>query len=301
MKIWVTGGAGMVGSALVTQLKKLGHSNLLFPSSKELNLLNGLQVSAYVEKHQPDIVFHCAAKVGGLGSNLNNHQSMYDDNVMVNNNVITACKENKVKKIIAMGTGAVYPEKTIGTLYKEAMILEDQPHASEQGYAKAKREMYQALIESGLDFVYVVSCNLYGPNDNYDLQHAHVIPALIRKFYEAKKNSTPVRVWGDGSAQRDFLYVDDAVRALVLMMEKFSGAINMASGNVYSIRQIVQVISKMTGVDAIEWDSSMPNGQAYRGYDLTKLEALGFVPAFPLEHGLRKAYEWYVKNCSISL
>jgi GDP-L-fucose synthase len=296
MKIWITGGAGMVGSALVSQLRSQGSSDLVFPSSRQLDLLDALQVAAFVEKEKPDIVFHCAAKVGGLGSNLNNHPSMYEDNVLINTNVITACKKIMVKKIVAMGTGAVYPERAIGVFYKESMILEDEPHASEQGYAKAKREMYQALAASELDFVYVVSCNLYGPNDNYDLQHSHVVPALIRKFHESKENNSSVSVWGDGSAQRDFLYVDDAARALVLMMEKFSGAINMASGYVHSIKEVVQTLSKITGVNNIEWDSSMPNGQAYRGYELTKLKALGFQPGFSLEQGLRASYEWYVKN-----
>lgn len=295
MKIWITGGAGMVGQALIAQLHLQNYNDLLFPSSKDLDLLNGLQVAAYVEKHQPEVVFHCAARVGGLGCNLNNHQGMYEDNVQINNNVIAACEDNNVQKIIAMGTGAVYPEKSIGTLYQESMILEGQPHASEQGYARAKREMYRVLLQSKLDFVYVVSCNLYGPNDNYDLQLGHVIPALIRKFSEAKKNNSSVSVWGDGSAQRDFLYVEDAARALILMMEQFSGAINLASGEVHSIKQAVELLSKVAAVNDIEWDSAMPNGQAYRGYDLTQLNALGFKSGFSLEQGLTSAYGWYCR------
>jgi GDP-L-fucose synthase len=184
---------------------------------------------------------------------------------------------------------------------KEDMIFLGRPHHAESAYANAKRAML-AMLEAyqdsyGLEWAYIVSCNLFGARDKFDTVNGHVVPSLIKKFYDAKKAGTKVTVWGDGSAQRDFMYVKDTARVALAVMQKINGATNIGSGRVFRIRDIVESIGAITGMsDRIEWDAAMPNGQDYRAYDLTKTNVVGFECKYSIEEGLRETWDWYQEN-----
>ena len=219
-------------------------------------------------------------------------------NCVINENVIEGSRRAGARKVTAMGTGAVYPFPSPGLPLKEDMIFLGRPHPAHAGYANAKRAML-AMLEAyqesyGLKWAYIVSGNLFGPRDRFDIELGNVVPSLIKKFYDAKKSGGTVQVWGDGSAERDFIYVKDAARAALAVMSGVDGAVNMGSGGVYSIRAVVDVLSELTGMSGrIEWDRSKPNGQAYRAYDLTKLHATGFAPKYSLRAGLEETWNWY--------
>lgn len=295
--ILITGPRGLVGTALTNELINQGYQNII-SCSRDLCELRDLQaVIAFFRKAQPAVVFHTAAAVFGIGGNLKNRGSIFFDNILINTHVIEASRIVGVKKIIAMGTIAAYPEpKTIPV--KEDSIWEGPPHSSESSYAHAKRAMFAQLLayqeNYGLDFAHVISTNLYGPHDRFDPKGGHVIPSLVRKFYEAKKNNTNVNIWGDGTAARDFLYSQDMARALVLIMQNFSGSINVASGKKTMIREVVEVLSDYFQMgQQIEWDITKPNGRAYYDIDLTKLHSLGFQPAYSIKEGLTETLDWF--------
>jgi GDP-L-fucose synthase len=203
-----------------------------------------------------------------------------------------------VRKITAMGTGAVYPFPSPGLPLKEGMIFLGRPHPAQAGYANAKLAML-AMLEAyqesyGLKWAYIVSANLFGPRDRFDTETGNVVPSLIKKFHDAKKSGGVVIVWGDGSAQRDFVYIKDAARIALGVMNSVEGPVNMGSGQVYHIRDLVDALAEITGMGGrIEWDSSKPNGQAYRGYDLSKINALGLKPACSIREGLKETWDWY--------
>jgi GDP-L-fucose synthase len=215
----------------------------------------------------------------------------------MNTHVIEASRLCGVKKVIAMGTIAAYPEPSHQPV-KEEQIWEGPPHGSESSYGHAKRAMLAQLLAYretyGLDFSYVISTNLFGPNDKFNSQFGHVIPSLIRKFYEAKKNGSDVVIWGDGTAARDFLYSKDMARALILIMNKYSGSINVASGKKTPIREVVQLLSDYFGIQSqIHWDSQKPNGRKFYEIDLSHLQSIGFEPARTLEEGLIETLDWF--------
>jgi GDP-L-fucose synthase len=197
-----------------------------------------------------------------------------------------------------MGTGAVYPFPSPGLPLKEDMIFLGRPHPAHAGYANAKLAML-AMLEAyeesyGLKWAYIVSGNLFGPRDKFDVEFGNVVPSLIRKFCDAKKSGGKVQVWGDGSAQRDFIYVKDAARASVGVMSDIDGAVNLGSGQVYRIRDVVDTLGELTGMsERIEWDASKPNGQAYRAYDLSKIHDIGLRPVYSLHDGLKETWDWY--------
>ncbi len=305
--ILVTGARGLVGSAVVEHLKHSGYI-VAAVNRTHCDLLNFQETVKLFESinPRPVYVFHAAARVFGIMGNMNNQGRSYLENTLINTHVIEAARQIGVKKITVMGTNAVYPFPP--TLpFSENTIFNGRPHSSESAYAHAKRgmlAMLEAYQESyGLEWAYLVSCNLFGPRDKFDPVNGHVIPSLIRKFYEAKATFSPVTVWGDGSAQRDFLYVKDVARIAEMVMGSAigeelvegcsSGPINIASGTVMSIREIVEILSDITGVRDIVWDSTKPNGQIRRYADLSRLNALGFKPAYSIADGLRETWEWY--------
>ncbi len=202
------------------------------------------------------------------------------------------------RKVTVMGTGAVYPFPSPGLPLKEDMIFLGRPHPAHAGYANAKRAML-AMLETyeesyGLKWAYIVSGNLFGPRDRFDVEFGNVVPSLIKKFYDAKRGGGTVTVWGDGSAQRDFVYVKDAARIALGVMSSIDGAVNMGSGQVNSIRDVVDTLSELTGMSGrIEWDHLKPNGQAYRAYDLSKIWRLGLKPVYSLRAGLEETWNWY--------
>jgi GDP-L-fucose synthase len=297
-RILVTGAAGLVGSALVELLRAEGYEHAVGLTRVDCDLLDTSATFAEFERRRPDHVFHAAARVYGLMGSMKRQGASFYDNVMINTNVVEAARRAGARKVTVMGTGAVYPFPSPGLPLKEDMIFLGRPHPAQAGYANAKRAML-AMLEAyeeayGLKWAYIVSANLFGPRDRFDIEFGNVVPSLIKKFYDAKKNGGKVEVWGDGSAQRDIIYVKDAARAALGVMNKIDGAINMGSGEVHRIRDVVDTLSELTGMRGrIEWDASKPNGQAYRGYDLTKLHDIGFEPAYSLRGGLEETWNWY--------
>lgn len=294
-RILVTGAAGMVGSHVLDQLRYVHGRNVVGTNRAECDLRDFRATRRMFEEIRPTHVFHPAACVYGIIGNMNNPGQAFLENVQINTNVIDAAKRVGVKKITAMGTGCVYPYPPIHTPLREDDIFMGRPHPSEAGYAHAKLAMLAMLETYGMDFAYVVSCNLFGPRDKFDPVNGHVVPALVRKFYEAKRDGTNVTVWGDGSAKRDFIYIKDAARAIVTIMDKGRGPINMGTNSVLRIGDIIWGLADIAGLlgDRIIWDRSKPNGVDYRGYDLSRLDALGFKPGHTIRQGLKETWDWY--------
>lgn len=303
--IVVTGAGGLVGTALLSLLAEEGFTNVLAPRSAEVDLRDPVSTSDYFTSVKPTFVYHLAARVYGILGNMENKGLSYFENVMINTNVVEASRLAKVKKIVAMGSGAVYPYPPPRKLLEEDDIWSGKPHPSEDSYAHSKRAMFAQLVaykeQYGLDFVFAISGNLYGPNDKFDIQHGHVTPALIAKFYAAKAAGTKVSVWGNGSAVRDFTYSTDAALALYTSMQKGEGAMNIGSGDIRPIRDIVTTLAEVTGMtEQVVWDTSRPNGQEFRAYHLGRLLALGFKPKVNLRQGLEQTFRWYSENVKIA-
>jgi len=303
--ILITGGHGLVGTALKNKLLATGYTDVVAPSSKECDLTDFQATKELFKKTKPDYVFHLAAAVFGIMGNMKQKGISFLNNTLINTYVIEASREANVKKIVAMGTGCVYPYPPPSLPLSEEVIWAGPPHPSEDSYAHSKRAMLAQLNsykESyGLDSAFVISGNLYGPYDKFDPEYGHVTPALVRKFYEAKRDNTPVSVWGNGSAIRDFLYVDDVATALLSIMDHLEGPINMGSGILNSIRDIVDILAMHTNmVDQVTWDANKPNGQEYRAYNLDKLFSTGFKATVSLEQGVRMTYDWYAKHANIA-
>lgn len=300
-RILITGGNGLVGYALKKVLNEQGYENVYTPSSKEYDLTNMEQTLKMFAKVKPDYVFHNAARVYGIMGNMKNKGLSYLDNVTINTNVVEVSRLFEVKKIVAMGSGCVYPYPSPALPLKEDMMWMGYPHHSEDSYAISKRAMFAQLnaYKESYDtkFAFVISGNLYGPHDKFDEEFGHVTPALISKFYRAYKNGDDIIVWGDGSAQRDFLFSYDVAQALINIMLHIEGAVNMGSGNVIKIKDIVDALADITGLHAkIKWDATKPNGQDYRAYDLTKLQSTGFQAKHNLAKGLKITWDWFCEN-----
>jgi len=300
-KILVTGAKGLVGSALVRTLKEQGYMNVVEAGRNECDLVDSSSVNSYFEKVKPDYVFHNAARVYGIMGNMTHKALSFYDNCMINTNVVHASQLYGVKKITAMGTGAVYPYPSPGLPLNEDSIFMGRPHHSENSYAQAKRAML-AMLEAyqesfGLEWAFIVSCNLFGERDKFDTLNGHVVPSLIKKFFDAKINNKKVSIWGDGSSKRDFMYVSDAARVAIEIMQHLSGPVNIGSGKVYAIKDIVEMIAQITEMEnQIVWDSSKPNGQDYREYDLSKINSIGFKTKFSIHEGLMETWNWYCEN-----
>jgi GDP-L-fucose synthase len=295
-RILITGGRGMVGKHLLNHLTEAGYTDVCISN---VDLMSPYYTKAAFAQIKPTYVFHMAAYVRGIAGNMKAQSYSFVRNTTINMNVIDACREVSVRKIVAMGTVAMYPDKK-SEHYSESDLWEGQPHSSEYGYGNAKRHMLAQLEcyknDYGISYACAISTNLYGAHDRFDIEHGHVIPSLVRKFYEAKRDGTPVSIWGDGSATRDFLYVKDAVRGLVMMMESGEGAINLSTGDSYTIRQAAETLGIHSKHDVVEWDTSKPVGQKHRQYDMARLRALGFMPEYSLARGLKETYDWYSDN-----
>ena len=246
-------------------------------------------------------MFHLAARVYGLGGNNKYKADILFENVMINTNVLEHARRTEVKKIVAMGSGCVYPElKGQQELFEEQIWI-GPPHSSEDSYAHSKRLMLaqlQAMKEQdGFSSAFAISGNLYGPHDNFDKNVGHVTPSLIAKFFEASQSSQPVKVWGSGVAIRDFSYCEDAANALYEILLKVEGPVNLGSGYRHAIKDIVAALQDICGESVkVEWDSSKPDGQLVRYYNLDKLKATGFIAKVPLAEGVRRTYEWFANN-----
>lgn len=300
-RILITGANGLVGSTLAEYLKENGYRNIIEIGRADCDLTETAATIALFEREKPDYVFHAAARVYGIMGNMKNKAISFFDNVMINTNVIEASHRAGVKKVTVMGTGAVYPYPSPGLPLREGMIFMGEPHPAEDSYAHAKRAMLamlKAYEESyGMRWAYIVSCNLFGPRDKFDTEFGHVVPSLVKKFHDAKKSGGHVTVWGDGSAQRDFMYVKDTARVACMIMEKCNGPANIGSGRVFRIRDIVDMLGEISGMtDRIVWDTSKPNGQDYRAYDLSKINSIDFSCQYSIRAGLEETWAWYCQH-----
>ncbi len=298
-KVLVTGASGVVGSALVEDLRTHGYE-VVPVTSADGDLRDQAQAERIIAKAAPDAVVHLAARVHGLMGNIHAQGRAYLDNVRMNTNVVDSARLAGVRKVVGMGSTAIYSDAAPRPL-SEADVWAGAPHGSEAGYAHAKRAMLAQLEayreEYGLDYAVALSTNLYGPGDRFDEAQGHVLPSLVSKFHRAVSTDTPVRVWGTGTPTRDFVYSTDAARALRLILEGFSGVINLATGTSVTIREAVETLADVSGYTReIEWDSSKPDGQHARTYDVEKITTLGWAPEVSLRDGLETTYRWYAEH-----
>ena len=299
-KIYVAGHRGMVGSALVRKLQALGYTNIVTRSSAELDLRNQAAVQTFFKEEQPAFVFMAAAKVGGIHANNTFRADFIYDNLMMEANVIHAAYQYQVEKLLFLGSSCIYPKLAPQPL-KEAYLLDGQLEATNEPYAIAKIagiklcEAYRA--QYACNFISAMPTNLYGPNDNYDLQNAHVLPALIRKFHEAKMQQAPeVVLWGTGKPMREFLHVDDLAAACCFLMQDYNEAefVNIGTGVDITIAALAQLIKEIVGYEGnIVNDTTKPDGTPRKLMDVSKMKALGWSAQIDLENGIRSVYEAY--------
>ena len=302
-KIYIAGHRGMVGSACWRALEAAGYSNLVGKTSKELDLRDQRAVEEFIRNEQPYAIIDSAAKVGGILANDTYPYEFLIDNMLIQNNLIRSAHENDVPKFIFLGSSCIYPKFAPQPL-KEGYLLTDSLEPTNEWYAIAKIsgvKLIEALRkEYGRDYVSLMPTNLYGPNDNFDLKSSHVLPAMIRKFHEAKLNgNTPVELWGSGSPMREFLHVDDLAKAVLVCLEKYddSQQINIGSGDEISIKDLGQKIANLTGFTGkVVWDSNRPDGTPRKVLDSTKINKLGWKPAITLDQGIAATVEWYQEN-----
>jgi GDP-L-fucose synthase len=302
-KIFVAGHRGMVGSAIVRKLKAEGYKNLIVKTSTELDLRNQLSVEKFFESEAPDYVIIAAAKVGGILANNTYRAQFLYDNLMMENNLIHQSYLNKVKKLLFLGSSCIYPKLAPQPLREES-LLSGFLETTNEPYAIAKIagiKLCEAYRDQyGCNFISAMPTNLYGPNDNYDLETSHVLPALLRKFHEGKKyNSPEVTVWGSGEPLREFLHVDDMADACYYLMLHYNNKqfVNVGSGKDLSINDLAILVSKIVGYNGkIIWDRSKPDGTPRKLMDVTKLNSLGWRYKIELVDGIKSVYESEVKN-----
>lgn len=302
-KIYVAGHTGLVGSSLIRTLQAKGYTNIITATRKEVDLTISGLVDAWFNTYNPEYVFDCAAKVGGIYANSTFPAEFIYDNLQIQNNLIDSAHRHNVKKFMFLGSVCIYP-KYAETPVKEESLLTGELEPTNQWYAVAKIagiKMCQAYRKQyGKDFVSVMPCNLYGVNDNFHPTNSHVIPALIRKFVEAKRNNAEyVYCWGTGIARREFLYVDDMTDALEFLMNNYSDMeiINIGCGYDVTIAELVVMIAKLVDFKGkIIWDTTKPDGTPKRMLDTTKLFNLGWKPKISLEEGLTRSIEWFKVN-----
>lgn len=297
----ITGGTGLVGHALVRQLLDAGYANVVGVGSKDFDLRADTDVARMFSEIKPEFVFHLAARVYGIGGNQRFKSDVLYENVLINTHVVEHARRAGVRKLVAMGSGCVYPELPGVEELCEEQIWLGPPHPSEDSYAHSKRLMLAQLIAAkeqfGFRSAFAISGNLYGPHDSFDVKYGHVTPALVAKFFHASKERRPVSIWGSGVAIRDFSHADDAAAALLCVLLHAEGPINLGSGMHHSIREIVDALTEATEHQVkVEWDSTKPDGQLRRYYNMDRLRATGFRPRVGLSDGVRSTYAWYAQN-----
>ena len=300
-RISVTGGAGFLGSALVNHLRALGCKNIFVPRRQEYDLTRPEDIEAFFAQARPEVLFHLAAVVGGIGANSENPGRFFYENAVMGIQLIEHARRNEVQKLVVAGTICSYPKFT-PVPFKEEDLWNGYPEETNAPYGIAKKALLvqcQAYRQQyGLNAIYLMPVNLYGPGDNFDVSSSHVIPALIRKCLEAKhRRDRRLVCWGDGSPTREFVYVEDAARAFALAAQRYDAPepVNIGSGNEIAIRDLANLIARLCEFEGeIVWDLSKPNGQPRRRLDASRAEALfGFRAQMALEAGLTKTIEWY--------
>jgi GDP-L-fucose synthase len=302
-KIYIAGHRGMVGSACWRALEGAGYLNLVGKTSKELDLRNQALVDGFIASEKPDVIIDAAAKVGGILANDTYPYEFLMDNMLIQNNLIRAAHDHDVPKFIFLGSSCIYPKMAPQPL-KEEYLLTDSLEPTNEWYAIAKIsgvKLIEALRkEYNRDYVSLMPTNLYGPNDNFDLKSSHVLPALIRKFHEAKLDGhRKVELWGSGTPRREFLHVNDLASAVLFTMENSvpDSLMNVGIGEDITIKELSNLVQRLTGHEGdISWDTSKPDGTPRKLLDVSKLHALGWKPSVALEQGISSTVSWYVTN-----
>lgn len=302
-KIYVAGHRGMVGSAIIRELNRQGYNNIITRTHKELDLTRQAAVEDFFAREKPDYVFVAAAKVGGIAANEEALADFMYDNMILEMNVIHSAWENKVKKLEFLGSSCIYPRMAPQPM-KENVLLTGPLEKTNEAYALAKISglKYCEFLDRqyGQDYISVMPTNLYGPNDNYHPEHSHVLPALIRRFHEAKEQDLPVvTCWGDGSPLREFLYVDDLANLCVFLMNNYSGTetVNAGTGKELTIKELAETVARVVGYKGeIRWDASRPNGTPRKLLDVSKATELGWTYKTELEDGIRETYHDFLTN-----
>ena len=297
-KIYVAGHNGMVGSAIVRELGRKGYTNIITRSHKELDLTRQADVEEFFSQEKPEYVFVASAKVGGIGANSQAPADFMYINMMIEMNVIHSAFMNGCKKVEFLGSSCIYPRMAPQPI-KEEYLLSGYLEKTNEAYALAKisglKYCEYLNTQYNTDYISVMPCNLYGPNDNYHPENSHVLPALIRRFHEAKINGADsVTCWGDGSPLREFLYVDDLAELCVFLMNNYSGSetVNAGTGKEITIKDLTELVAEVVGYDgAILWDTTKPNGTPRKVMDTSKAQALGWSPKTGLREGIKLAYE----------
>lgn len=297
-KIYIAGHRGMVGSALVRKLEQEGYTNIVTRTSKELDLRNQQAVAEFFAQEKPDYVFLAAAKVGGIVANNTYRAEFIYDNLMMESNIIHHSYVNGVKKLLFLGSSCIYPKLAPQPL-KEEYLLSGYLEHTNQPYAVAKIagielcDSYRA--QYGCNFISAMPTNLYGPNDNYDLEKSHVLPAMLRKFITAKRNNLPeVELWGTGSPRREFLHVDDLAIACLHLMEHYSerGLVNIGTGEDVTIKELAELIQGIVGyTGSIKWNTDKPDGTPRKLMDVSKINSFGWKASIDLPTGIKMVYE----------
>jgi GDP-L-fucose synthase len=299
-KIYVAGHLGLVGSAITRNLLKQGYNNLIFRTRKELDLLNYQATQRFFQDESPEYVFLAAAKVGGILANSTYPADFIYENLAVQNNVIHNAYLAHVKKLLFLGSSCIYPKLAPQPIKEECLLTSDleptnKPYAISKIAGIITCQSYNQ--QYGTNFISVMPTNLYGPNDNFDLTSSHVLPALIRKFHEAKINDSPtITLWGTGSVSREFLHVDDLADAVVFLMNNYndSGIINIGTGQDLTIKELAAKIKTIVGYQGeIIWDSNKPDGTPKKLLEVSKLHALGWKHKINFDEGIKLTYEWY--------
>ena len=302
-KIYVAGHRGLVGSAIVRNLEDKGYKNIIYRTHKELDLTNQEAVRRFFEEEKPEYVFLAAAKVGGIHANNTYPADFIYENLMIQNNVIKAAHDFEVKKLLFLGSTCIYPKMAPQPI-KEEYLLTGSLEETNEAYAVAKiagLEMCKFFKRQyGDNFISCMPTNLYGPNDNFDLKNSHVLPALIRKFHEAKVNRSEVgEGWGTGTPLREFIYVDDMAAACVFLMENYDGEqhVNIGTGEEVSIRELAETVKEVVGFDGeLVFNTEMPDGTPRKLTTVDKLHGLGWKHKVSLDKGIRLAYNWFLEN-----
>ena len=299
-RIYVAGHRGLVGSAIIRVLKKKGFENLITCTHSELELMDSAAVRKFFEETKPEYVFMAAAKVGGIHANSTYPAEFIRENLLVQTNVIHEAWSHKVEKLMFLGSSCIYP-KLCPQPIKEEYLLTGELESTNDAYALAKiagiKTCQSYNKQYGTRFFSVMPTNLYGINDNFHPENSHVLPALIRKFHEAKlSNAESVSIWGDGTARREFLHTDDLAEAVLFLMDNYddSAIVNVGCGEDQTIRELAETIQKVVGYSGrLEFDTSYPNGTPQKILDISKINSLGWKPRIPLKEGLIPVYQWY--------
>tara|TARA_A100000172_G_scaffold68759_1_gene48606 strand:- start:697 stop:1611 length:915 start_codon:yes stop_codon:yes gene_type:complete len=297
-KVFVAGHRGLVGSAIIRNLEKKNYNNIYWISRDNCDLRNKARVDAYFEQAKPEYVFLAAAKVGGILANRDYPAEFIYDNLMIQTNIIDAAYRNGVKKLVFLGSSCIYPKMAKQPIIEDE-LLAGYLETSNDAYAIAKIagiRMCRAYRQQyGFNTISLMPTNLYGINDNFDLENSHVLPAMIRKFHEAENKVT---LWGDGSAMREFLHVDDLAEACYVCMQKYEDEehINVGTGEDVTIKELAETVAKVVGNKSIEWDTSKPNGTPRKVLNVDKIKSLGWQPKIKLKEGIESTYTWYKEN-----